>query len=86
LATVIVGMTISLDGFVANQNGNAGCLYPDLAALRAGLGEADAAMDSLELAFQQRSGAIYGIKGSFPFKNLHTHPRCKFLIRRINLA
>jgi dihydrofolate reductase len=33
-AKVIVGMTISLDGFVADQNGNAGRLYPDLAALR----------------------------------------------------
>jgi dihydrofolate reductase len=31
---VIVGMTISLDGFVADQDGNAGRLYPDLAALR----------------------------------------------------
>src|SRR5580700_4341601 len=27
-------MTISLDGFVADQNGNAGRLYPDLAAFR----------------------------------------------------
>ena len=27
-------MTISLDGFVADQNGKAGRLYPDLAALR----------------------------------------------------
>jgi dihydrofolate reductase len=27
-------MTISLDGFVADQNGNAGRLYPDLAELR----------------------------------------------------
>jgi hypothetical protein len=26
---VIVGMTISLDGFVADQNGNAGRHYPD---------------------------------------------------------
>jgi hypothetical protein len=34
LAKVIVGMTISLDEFVADQNGNAGRLYPDLAALR----------------------------------------------------
>jgi len=34
LARVIVGMTISLDGFVADQNGNAGRLYPDLAELR----------------------------------------------------
>jgi dihydrofolate reductase len=34
LAKVIVGMTISLDGFVADQHGNAGHLYPDLVALR----------------------------------------------------
>ena len=34
MAKVIVGMTISLDGFVADQNGNAGRLYPDLGALR----------------------------------------------------
>ena len=34
MAKVIVGMTVSLDGFVADQNGNAGRLYPDLAALR----------------------------------------------------
>jgi hypothetical protein len=33
LAKVTVGMTISLDGFVADQNGNAGRLYPDLVAL-----------------------------------------------------
>ena len=34
MAKVIVGMTISLDGFVADQNGNAGRLYSDLAELR----------------------------------------------------
>jgi len=34
LAKVIVGMTVSLGGFVADQNGNAGRLYPDLAVLR----------------------------------------------------
>ncbi len=34
MAKVIVGMTISLDGFVADKNGSAGRLYPDLAALR----------------------------------------------------
>jgi RibD C-terminal domain len=35
LAKVIVGMTISLDGFVADQDGNnAGRIYPHLAALR----------------------------------------------------
>ena len=34
MAKVIVGMTASLDGFVADQSGSAGRLYPDLAALR----------------------------------------------------
>jgi RibD C-terminal domain len=34
MASVIVGMTTSLDGFVADRRGNAGPLYPDLAALR----------------------------------------------------
>jgi dihydrofolate reductase len=33
-AKVIVGMTTSLDGFVADQSGSAARLYPDLAALR----------------------------------------------------
>ena len=34
MATVILGMTTSLDGFVADQDGRAGRLYHDLAALR----------------------------------------------------
>jgi dihydrofolate reductase len=34
MATVIAGMTTSLDGFVADASGSAGRLYPDLAALR----------------------------------------------------
>ena len=34
MAKVIVGMTLSLDGFVADRNGSADALYPDLAALR----------------------------------------------------
>ncbi|OLD49068.1 MAG: riboflavin biosynthesis protein RibD [Actinobacteria bacterium 13_1_40CM_2_65_8] len=34
MATVIVGMTSSLDGFVADQSGGVDRLYPDLAALR----------------------------------------------------
>jgi riboflavin biosynthesis pyrimidine reductase len=33
MAKVIIGMTTSLDGFVADQDGRAGRLYPDLAAL-----------------------------------------------------
>jgi hypothetical protein len=34
MATVILGMTTSLDGFVADQDGRAGRLYPDLAMLQ----------------------------------------------------
>lgn len=34
MARVIVGMTTSLDGFVADERGSASRLYPDLAALR----------------------------------------------------
>ena len=52
----------------------------------AGLGEADAAIDWLERAFEQRSGAIYGIKGSFLFKSLRSHPRFKALLRKMNLG
>jgi dihydrofolate reductase len=34
MAKVIAGMTMSLDGFVADPDGDAGPLYPDLEALR----------------------------------------------------
>jgi hypothetical protein len=34
MATVTAGMTVSLDGFVADQRGSASRLYPDLADLR----------------------------------------------------
>jgi dihydrofolate reductase len=34
MARVIAGMTLSLDGFVADRNGSADVLYPDLEALR----------------------------------------------------
>src|SRR5207253_2500326 len=34
MAKVIVGMTISVDGFAADRHGSAGPLYPDLADLR----------------------------------------------------
>jgi hypothetical protein len=36
MARVIVGMTTSLDGFVADRSGSVARLYPDLAALRGG--------------------------------------------------
>jgi hypothetical protein len=34
MAKVIVGMTTSVDGFVADRSGSASSLYPDLEALR----------------------------------------------------
>ena len=40
-----------------------------------GLGEHDQAMDLLEQAFEERSGNISGIKGSFLFVPLRSHPR-----------
>ncbi|TMG81113.1 MAG: tetratricopeptide repeat protein, partial [Betaproteobacteria bacterium] len=51
-----------------------------------GLGEQDRAMDYLEQAFENRSGAIYGIKGSFLFASLQSHPRFTALLRKMNLA
>ena len=57
-----------------------------LAYVHAGLGDADAAIDYLERAFERRSGAIYGIKGSFLFNNLRGHPRFVSLLRRMNLS
>jgi len=56
------------------------------AYVHAGLGEEDAAMDYLEQAYEQRSGAIYGIKRSFLFANLRTHPRFAALLKKMNLA
>ena len=51
-----------------------------------GLGEMDRAMDYLERAVAERTGASYGIKGSFLFKPLRGHPRFSALLRRMNLA
>jgi adenylate cyclase len=56
------------------------------AYIHAGLGETDTAIDCLERAFEQRSGAIYGIKGSFLFRNLRTNPRFESLLHKMNLA
>jgi len=56
-----------------------------LAYVYTGLGEPERAMDLLERAFEQRAGAIYGIKGSFLFAPLRTHPRFQALLARLNL-
>ncbi|HEY3350364.1 MAG TPA: protein kinase [Thermoanaerobaculia bacterium] len=56
-----------------------------LAHVHTGLGERDAAMDCLERALEDRSGAIYGIKGSYLFASLRDHPRFQAMLRRMNL-
>ena len=57
-----------------------------MAYIYTGLGDADRAMDCLERAYNERAGSVYGIKGSFLFKSLHSHPRFVALLRKMNLA
>ena len=57
-----------------------------LAYVYAGLGEADRAIDCLERAMAEHSGAVYGIKGSFLFASLREHPRFRALLGRMNLG
>jgi tetratricopeptide (TPR) repeat protein len=56
-----------------------------LAYVYVGLGEYDKALDMLEQAFEQRSGAISGIKGSFLFAPLRTQPRFTALLTKMRL-
>lgn len=57
-----------------------------LAYIYTGLGQYDDAIDCLESAFASRSGAMYGVKGSFLFRPLHGHPRFVELLGRMHLA
>ena len=57
-----------------------------MAYVYTGLGEQDSAMDWLERACRERAGAVYGIKGSFLFVTLRSHPRFIALLRKMNLA
>ena len=57
-----------------------------MAYVYTGLGEHDRAMDCLEQAYDERGGGLYGIKGSFLFRDLRSHPRFKALLSRMNLA
>ena len=57
-----------------------------MAYVYTGLGEADRAMDFLERAYEERAGSVYGIKGSFLFTTLHSHPRFQALLRKMNLS
>ena len=57
-----------------------------MAYVYTGLGEQDRAMDWLEQAVADRSGSIYGVKGSFLFTPLRSHPRFHDLLKELNLA
>jgi serine/threonine protein kinase/tetratricopeptide (TPR) repeat protein len=57
-----------------------------LAYIYTGLGELDRAMDMLEQSHRERAGGVYGIKGSFLFAPLRSHPRFKALLAKMNLA
>lgn len=57
-----------------------------LAYVHAGLGEHDTAVDCLERAYEERAGGIYGVKGSFLFTGLSSHPRFLALLEKMHLG
>ena len=57
-----------------------------MAYVYTGLREHERALDSLERAYDERAGGLYGIKGSFLFRDLKFHPRFVALLRKMNLA
>jgi DNA-binding SARP family transcriptional activator len=56
-----------------------------LAYVHTGLGEYDQAAALLERASRERSGAVYGIRGSFLFAPLHAHPGFRALLERMGV-
>ena len=57
-----------------------------MAYVYVGLRDYDRAMDMLERAYKERAGGLYGIKGSFLFRDLRSHPRFVALLGNMNLA
>ncbi len=57
-----------------------------MAYVYTGLGQHDRAMDWLERAYEERAGGVFGIKGSFLFTSLRSHPRFDALLRKMNLG
>jgi Flp pilus assembly protein TadD len=57
-----------------------------MAYVLTGLGEDEQALDWLERAYEERTGGVFGIKGSFLFASLRSHPRFRALLRKMNLA
>jgi tetratricopeptide (TPR) repeat protein len=57
-----------------------------LAYVYAGLSDHERAMDCLERAFDEGTGSLFAIKGSFLLAPLRGHPRFVALLRRMRLA
>jgi serine/threonine-protein kinase len=57
-----------------------------MAYVHAGLGEDEQAIDWLERAYAEGAGGIWGMKGSFLFAGLRSHPRFKALLKKMNLV
>ena len=57
-----------------------------MAYIYTGLGELDTAIDWLERAYEERAGGVYGIRGSFLFRPLRSHPRFTALLKKMSLA
>lgn len=57
-----------------------------LAYVHTGLGDRERAIELLEQAYREHAGGIYGVKGSFLFASLRSHPRMQRLLRAMNLA
>ncbi len=56
-----------------------------LAYVHTGLGNVEQAIDWLERAAAERAGPLYGIKGSFLFAPLQSHPRFRALLQEMRL-
>ena len=57
-----------------------------LAYVHTGLGDHERALDWLERAYEERTGGIFGIKGSFLFAPLRPHSRFQAILRKMNLG
>ncbi|HET7427169.1 MAG TPA: protein kinase [Gemmatimonadales bacterium] len=57
-----------------------------MAYVYTGLGEHERALDWLERAYEDRAGGVFGMKGSFLFAPLRSHPRFQAILRKMNLA
>ena len=87
-AYAVAGRTERARDVLARLNNLAATRYVSpyhLAYVYAGLGQRDAAIDCLERAFDERTGGIYGVNGSFLFTGLRSHPRFRALLRKMNL-